>query len=231
MKITGHIIHIAYITARLTLIIVPLLLAACSTNVTVSGDYPSALTKPLPYHVGLVLNDSFTNYTFESSKEQDVTVTLGQSQTKLFEQVFTDIFSNKSRLQTVPTQATSSTNNLDLIIVPHMEEVQLAMPFETRLNVFEVWLKYNLQVFNSEGEPIADWLMSSYGKTQTRFLKSEEAALNQATTAALRDAGVRLIIGFERIPEIREWMEQQELEARLKGTQEDEKKLAEGSDQ
>ena len=225
MKIIGRI------TTRLILIIVSLLLVACSTNVTVSGDYPSALTKPLPYHVGLVLNDSFTNYTFESSKEQDVNVTLGQSQTKLFEQVFTDIFSNKSRLQTVSSQATSSTNAIDLIIVPHVEEVQLAMPFETRLNVFEIWLKYNLQVFNSEGEPIADWLMSSYGKTQTRFLKSEEAALNQATTAALRDAGVRLIIGFERIPEIRDWMEQQELEARLKGTPEDAKKLAQGVEQ
>lgn len=225
MKITGHT------TTRLILIIVSLLLAACSTNVTVSGDYPSALTKPLPYHVGLVLDDSFTNYTFESSKEQNVTVALGQSQTKLFEQVFTDIFSNKSRLQRVPTQAASSTNNVNLIIVPHVEEVQLAMPFETRLNVFEVWLKYNLQVFNSEGEPIADWLMSSYGKTQTRFLKSEEAALNQATTAALRDAGVRLIIGFERIPEIRDWMEQQELEERQKGTQENAKKLTQGDDQ
>ena len=225
MKTTLHI------TTRLILIIVSLLLAACSTNVMVSGDYPSALTKPLPYRVGLVLNDSFTNYTFESSKEQDVTVTLGQSQTKLFEQVFTDIFSNNSRLQTVPRQAAPKTNDVDLIVVPHVEEVQLAMPFETRLNVFEVWIKYNLQVFNSEGEPIADWLMSSYGKTQTRFLKSEEAALNQATTTALRDAGVRLIIGFERIPEIRAWIEQQELEARLKGTQENTKNLAQGGDQ
>jgi len=225
MSITVHI------TTRLILIIVSLLLTACSTNVTVSGDYPSALTKPLPYHVGLVLDNSFTNYTFESSKEQDVTVALGQSQTKLFEQVLTDIFSNKSRLQTVPTQAASSTHNVDLIIVPHVEEVQLAMPFETHLNVFEVWIKYNLQVFNSEGEPIADWLMSSYGKTQTRFLKSEEAALNQATTTALRDAGVRLIIGFERIPEIRAWIEQKELEARLKGTQENTQNLAQGGDQ
>ena len=84
------------------------------------------------------------------------------------------------------------------------------MPFETRLNVFEVWVKYNLQVFNSEGEPVADWLMSAYGKTQTRFLKSEEEALDQATTAALRDAGVRLAIGFKRVPEIRDWIEQRE---------------------
>jgi hypothetical protein len=190
--------------------LVPLLLAACSTNVVVSGDYPSALTKPLPYHVGLVLNNSFTQYTFKSEEEQNVTMALGQSQSKLFDRVFTDIFANKSRLQTVTKQTATTPNPIDLMIVPSVEEVQLAMPFETRLNVFEVWIKYNVQVFNSNGEPIADWLMSAYGKTQTRFLKSEEAALDQATTSALRDAGVRLIIGFERIPEIRDWIEQKQ---------------------
>lgn len=192
--------------------LVPLLLAACSTNVVVSGDYPSALTKPLPYHVGLVLNNSFTQYTFKSEEEQNVTMALGQSQSKLFDRVFTDIFANKSRLQTVKKQTATTPNPIDLMIVPSVEEVQLAMPFETRLNVFEVWIKYNVQVFNSNGEPIADWLMSAYGKTQTRFLKSEEAALDQATTSALRDAGVRLIIGFERIPEIRDWIEQKQKE-------------------
>ena len=191
----------------LTLVIVSLLLTGCSTNVTVTGDYPSALIQPLPYHVGLVLDESFTNYTFESKQEQDVTMTLGKSQTQLFDQIFSDMFVNSSTLETI---AKATASKVDLVIVPHVEEVQLAMPFETRLNVFEVWVKYNLQVFNSEGEPVADWLMSAYGKTQTRFLKSEEEALDQATTAALRDAGVRLAIGFKRVPEIRDWIEQRE---------------------
>lgn len=205
-----------FITVRIILALVPLLLAACSTNVVVSGDYPSALTKPLPYHVGLVLNNSFTQYTFKSEEEQDVTMALGQSQSKLFDRVFTDIFANKSRLQTVTKQTATTPNPIDLMIVPSVEEVQLAMPFETRLNVFEVWIKYNVQVFNGDGEPIADWLMSAYGKTQTRFLKSEEAALNQATTSALRDAGVRLIVGFKLISEIRDWIEHQQKEQQQK---------------
>ena len=196
----------------LTLLIVSLLLTGCSTNVTVTGDYPSALIKPLPYHVGLVLDESFTHYIFESKQEQDVTMTLGKSQTQLFDQIFSDMFVNSSTVETI---AKATASKVDLVVVPHVEEVQLAMPFETRLNVFEVWIKYNLQVFNSEGEPVADWLMSAYGKTQTRFLKSEEEALDQATTAALRDAGVRLAIGFKRIPEIRDWIEQHETQRPL----------------
>lgn len=183
-------------------------ITACSTNVTVTGDYPSALTRPMPYHVGLVMDQSFSDYVFKSDDAQDVTMALGQSQSKLFTQVFSDMFSSLSTLQAVPA---SSTQNLDLMVAPHVEEVQLAMPFETSLNVFEVWLKYNVQVFDGDGEPIADWLMSSYGKTQTRFLKSEEEALNQATTAALRDAGARLLLGFKRVPEVQQWLKQQRL--------------------
>jgi hypothetical protein len=183
-------------------------ITACSTNVTVTGDYPSALTRPLPYHMGLVMDQSFSDYVFKSDDAQDVTMALGKSQSKLFTQVFSDMFTALSTLETIPS---SPTQNLDLMVVPHVEEVQLAMPFETSLNVFEVWLKYNVQVFDGKGEPIADWLMSSYGKTQTRFLKSEEDALNQATTSALRDAGARMLLGFKRVPEVRQWLEQQRL--------------------
>ena len=209
------LISLAIKKYRGLLLLMPLmLLTACSTNVQVTGDYPSALTRPAPHHVGLVMDQAFTNYVYKSNIEQGVSMSLGQSQSKLFNQVFSDMFATLTRYQ---THSKSSAQNVDLMVVPHIEDVQLAMPFETQLNVFEVWLKYNIQVFNSEGEPIADWLMSCYGKTQTRFLKSEEEALNQATTAALRDAGVRLITGFKQVPEISDWLEQQVSEPMSKG--------------
>ncbi|MEH6616661.1 MAG: hypothetical protein V7699_02380 [Porticoccus sp.] len=197
---------------RLVLLLASVLTGACSTDIIVDGDYPSALTRQLPHHVGLVLDDTFTHYTFESSQEQEVTMALGESQIELFNQIFGDMFESKTRLNTI-NQA--STSKVDLVVVPHVEEVQLAMPFETRLNVFEVWLKYNLQVFDSEGEPIADWLMTSYGKTQSRLMTSEKEALNQATTEALRDAGVQLVIGFHRVPEIRDWLASQQTSGTL----------------
>jgi hypothetical protein len=197
---------------RLVLLLASVLTSACSTDIIVDGDYPSALTRQHPHHVGLVLDDTFTHYTFESSQEQNVTMALGKSQVELFHQIFGDMFKSRTRFNAINQTLTSK---VDLVVVPHVEEVQLAMPFETRLNVFEVWLKYNVQVFDSEGEPIADWLMTSYGKTQTRLLTSEEEALNQATTEALRDAGVRLVIGFHRVPEIRDWLASQQTQSTL----------------
>mgnify|MGYP005861634189 CR=1 FL=1 len=198
---------------QLTLVVAVILLFGCSTNVTVNGDYPTALVARQPLSVGLVLSDSFSNYHFTSEKDsrQPVTMALGASQVTLFNRVFTDMFQSSATLQTLPT----GKNALDLMIVPEITEVQLATPMETRLNVYEVWLKYNLKVYDGNGQPVADWMMSAYGKTQSRFLKSDEEALNQATVVALRDAGARLLTGFQKIPEIRQWLANRQIPAKL----------------
>lgn len=189
------------------------LLVGCNTNVTVNGDYPSALVAKQPLSVGLVLDDNFSSYRFTSEKDnrQTVTMALGESQVKLFHRVFTDMFQSSATLQALAT----GQNTLDLMIVPEVTEVQLATPMETQLNVYEVWLKYNLKVYDGNGQPIADWMMSAYGKTQSRFLKSDEEALNQATVVALRDAGARLLTGFQQIPEIRQWLANRQTPAKL----------------
>jgi hypothetical protein len=189
------------------------LLFGCSTNVTVNGDYPTALVARQPLDVGLVLDDGFSSYRFTSEKDnrQPVTMALGASQATLFNRVFADMFQSSATLKTLPT----GQNTLDLMIVPEVVEVQLATPMETQLNVYEVWLKYNLKVYDGSGQPVADWMMSAYGKTQSRFLKSDEEALNQATVVALRDAGARLLTGFQQIPEIRQWLAKRQVPAKL----------------
>src|SRR5690606_9414731 len=103
--------------------------------------------------------------------------------------------------------AVSARGGEDLILVPSVEEIQVAMPFETQLKVFEVWLKYNISVYDGQGQPVADWIMTAYGKTPSRFLSSDEDALNQAAVVALRDAGARLLVEFRRVPEIHAWLQ------------------------
>jgi len=180
-----------------------LLLSACTTNVTVNGEYPTALVRKQPLKVGLVLNESFRGYRFESeeSQREPVVMALGESQVKLFDRVVTDMFQSTSTLSAMP----AGNGQFDLIIALEVAEVQLAIPTETQLNVYEVWLKYNLKIYDGKGQAITAWQMSSYGKTQTRLLKSSESALNQATVSALRDAGARMITSFQRVPEIRQW--------------------------
>ena len=85
----------------------------------------------------------------------------------------------------------SPTKPLDLYISVIVEDLQLSLPRETSVNVFEIWIKYKLEILDGKGSSIYEWIISSYGRTQTRFLGSQERALHQATNAALRDAGVQ----------------------------------------
>lgn len=185
-------------------IIVYLLLTGCSTHVVVTGEHPPVLVQPLDYNVGLVLNSSFTDYSFTREKDdQKIIITLGDSQTQLFSQIFEGIFTSTQRLQGKPQ---ITTNPMDLVVIPRVEKLQVSMPDETSLNVFEVWIQYKLEIFDTNSALITEWSVSSYGRTQTRFLKSTESALHQATNSALRDAGAQIVIGFNRIPKIRDWV-------------------------
>ena len=96
----------------------------------------------------------------------------------------------------------------DLLLSPRVDDFQYAMPRETKINVYEIWIKYNMRVYNRDGQLIADWIMSAYGKTPTAFMKSREEAMNEAVVMALRDIGASLSLGFRRVPEIRAWLEQ-----------------------
>ncbi len=185
-----------------------LLLSACATQVEVDGNFPPALTQQLPLRTLVVFEPSFASHRFQSTEGPQVSVAVGQIQVELFTGLADSLFQYSSTATNMPTAtSTPAQPEADLILRPRVEDVQISMPNESQLKVFEVWIKYNLQVFNSAGEPIADWIMTAYGKTPTRFLKSNTDALHQAAMVAMRDAGAHFITGFARVPEIRQWLQ------------------------
>ena len=179
-----------------------LLMTACSTNVFVKGDYPSPLGRQMPFTAGLHFDEAFRNYTFERESTE---IKFGDAQTRLFQTVFAGMFRDTVQLDNYPDESPAA----DLVIVPHVEEVQIATPYENRLKVYEVWIKYNMQVFDGDGNAVADWIMTSYGKTPTATLKSGAKSLHLASIVALRDAGARMATGFARVPEIQGWLVRQ----------------------
>jgi len=48
--------------------------------------------------------------------------------------------------------------------------------------------------------------MTSYGKTPTAFLQSDEEAVNLAAVMALRDAGAHFVTSFARVPAVSDWL-------------------------
>lgn len=173
-----------------------LFFSACSTNYTVNQTFPRPLVEPIPIAVNLNLTKEFKTYTYEENTEgrAKITVNIGNAQSVLFETMSAYMFSETG--QSEPR----------LTITPSVEGFQYAVPRETRAEVYEIWLKYRVTVADIQGESIADWLITGYGKTPTAFMKSQQQAIDAAAGIALRDIGSQLSIGFSRQPNIQAWL-------------------------
>ena len=206
---TGIALFHSELIRRLRILLLPvavtsLLLGGCATHVEVQGTFPQAITQQYPFSVTLVFNDDFRQYRFENLEPREVSVAVGNSQMQLFQIVSNSLFKSTDITHTMPTSISS-----DLVLVPSVDNVQIAMPYETQLKVFEVWIKYKFELYDKNGDLIAAWMMPAYGKTPTRFLKSESDALNQAAIMTLRDAGANFITKFEKVPRVKAWIANQ----------------------
>lgn len=183
-----------------------LLLAACSTQVEVRGNFPQPLHQPLPFTGALVLQEKLQNSAYRTTEGRKVEVAIGSAQAQMFKTVTPHLFTT---LQVSEDFNTALRGSADLILVPELREIQIATPRDTQLKIYEVWLRYLIRIYDADGGEILGWPLAAYGKTQSQFMKSDEDALNQAAIVALRDAGARLTLEFEHDPSIRRWMQQQ----------------------
>ena len=95
---------------------------------------------------------------------------------------------------------------VDAVFAPAIEEFQLALPAKTKLDVYEVWIKYNMRLLTAEGDYIADWILTSYGKTPTETFRSAADGINEAAVVALRDLASSFSLSFGQVPEVRDWL-------------------------
>ncbi|WNZ57068.1 hypothetical protein ACJJIQ_23880 [Microbulbifer sp. ANSA003] len=187
------------------LILVSFFLGACSHTVQVDGNYPSPIGDQLPITVGFYLSEDFKSFTYKEDSEdrEEWNISTGRAQKNLFETVLGSMFTDTVSLSSYPQEVPA---NVELVIVPEVRELQFTMPRETRVNIFEVWIKYNMTAFDPSGGQVANWVITAYGKTPTAFLQSQEQALTQAINIALRDAGANLYTGFGKVPELQAFL-------------------------
>ncbi|NRA85452.1 MAG: hypothetical protein HRU22_17270 [Gammaproteobacteria bacterium] len=179
----------------------------CSNTLEVEGDFPRPVINILPLTVGVVYNEPFKTYRYVEQEEErnDWEISIGRAQMKLFNTVLPAMF---SKVIGVPEINASSEDVVDLFFEPSVEEFQFNVPEETKIKMYEVWIKYNMKVYDARGSLLADWIITAYGKTPTEFMKSDKTALNEALIIALRDVGAGLSLRFRHVPEIQAWMGQ-----------------------
>ena len=155
------------------------LLGACGTKqVVVKGNFPSPLMTRLPVTLGVWYVDEFANHEFfdetKSKKDSEWIVKTGVAQVKMWDTLLGGMFENLVHVEAKPEP--HSTNQLvDAVLIPHVEELQYAIPTHTHIKVYEIWMRYRFELVATSGESIAEWTMTAYGKTPTAFLQSDEA--------------------------------------------------------
>lgn len=200
---------------------VALLLGGCGTTaVDVTSDrFPAPVVETMPLHLGVHYTEEFRGFRLEESVPQrgDWAIDIGRAQVNMLNAVLPGMFERVVVLESL--EPATMPNGLHAILVPEVKEMQFAIPFQTRSNFFEVWIRYEMQLLDPLGEEIARWPVTAYGKTRSLMLETAEAAIRDAAVNALRDAGAFLAIGFPRQEELRPWLERQlaALDLRLEG--------------
>ncbi|MFT5349755.1 MAG: hypothetical protein ACI9MF_000568 [Gammaproteobacteria bacterium] len=181
-------------------------LSGCDQSLTMVAetDVPIPLAIKLPLTMGVYYDDKFRNYIYEEDSEDRPkwAINSGASQVELFDRVLPSMFQDISYVESTA----GGQGNVDGILVPEVEEMQFALPRETKSDLYEVWIKYKVKLLAANGDLVADWPVTGYGKSSIEFLKSRDKGLQAAINSAFRDAGAKFSLTFTKVPPIREWL-------------------------
>jgi hypothetical protein len=188
------------------------LLAGCGpAKVVVEGQFPDPLMDPIPLTLGVWYGDDFANHEFfdeaKTRAESGWIVQTGAAQVQMWDTLLSGMFD-----ELVPMKGRPGPGQMnpvvDAVLIPHVEELQYAIPQHTNVKVYEIWMRYRFELVTTGGKPIAEWTMPAYGKTPTAFLQTDEGAVNLAAVMALRDAGANFAVTFLRVPDVAAWMDE-----------------------
>ncbi|MFT4924210.1 MAG: hypothetical protein ACI8WB_000288 [Phenylobacterium sp.] len=193
---------------RFTVVLLSLLIASCTTQVEVEGNFPRPVINQLPLSVGVHYPAEFADFSYveQSDDRSGRDIGIGKAQVKLFATVLPALF--REVVAVAKPEQGQAAVPVDLILTMKVDDFQYTVPKETKVDMYEVWIKYNMQLFDSQGQLIADWILTAYGKTPSAMLQTEGSALNAAMVVALRDAGASFSLSFTKVPEIKQWLEQ-----------------------
>jgi hypothetical protein len=176
-----------------------------STQVIVEADFPAPLVEPLPLSMGVMIPDELYNFIYtEDIPEQSLwTIALGDANVAMLEPLFKGMFQQITDVEGVPVAA--GVVGLDGIIEPKLEKFEFDVPIGERDEFVEVWMQYQITVYEPDGSTVLQWPVSGYGKSE--LIRDQEDAVQRAAIVAMREAGATISTKFSEQPQIKEWLE------------------------
>ena len=195
-----------YLSFSVFLIMIPLMFSCGVSNLVVEGSFPTPNINKIPLTMAVYYDETLKEFSYMEYSEtgrEEINVESGQSHINLFNAVLPAMFDEVIEIEGFDDPKALE---VDAVFAPVIEEFQLALPEKTKLEVYEVWIKYNMRIVDSSGDSLADWVVTSYGKTPTETFRSVEDGINEATVVALRDLASSFSLNFTRIPEVQDWL-------------------------
>lgn len=189
------------------------LCTGCSNSLVAKGSFPTPLVTAIDASASAFYSSELRSHHYQEQKKDrgKWDIATGAIQVEFFQTLLPALFSQWHPDQIDPAISDSALQQTfgdkHIVIRPSLADFQYSLPRETRSKVYEVWLKYNMQIYKTDGELLADWLVTAYGKTPTAFLTSDEEAMNSAIQVALRDLGANLSLNLSKVAELKVWLE------------------------
>ena len=180
-------------------------LSGCgSTQVIVESTFPVPLIEPLPLRMGLLIPDELYNFIYtEDIPDQSLwTIALGDANVAMLEPLFKRMFLEVTDVEGVPLAGGSVP--LDGVIEPKLEKFEFDVPIGERDEFVEVWMQYQITIYEPDGATVLQWPVSGYGKSE--LLRDQEDAVQRAAIVAMREAGATISTKFSEQPQIKEWL-------------------------
>ena len=208
--------------ARMALAAGLLWLTGCSHSIIVEGTVPTPLIEPLPARVNVITQPAFNSYVHSEKLPRGGgtwRIEVGQLNQSFFNKLLNSLFEgvNYTAMENcgVPEAQPVELDCPDGSLRLELTEYAFLTPALSGLNVFSVSVKYQLSLMGKDGEPLGDWTVTGFGKSQSQAFQANKA-LNQASVEAIRDAGARIAIEWPRQDHVAAWIDQLVLDAEAK---------------
>jgi hypothetical protein len=188
---------------RLSAVAAAACLASCGgSQVIVEATFPRPLIEPLPVRMGVVIPDELYNFIYtEDIPDQSLwTIALGDANVAMLAPLFDGMFRETRDLESLA----SADASLDGVIEPTLEKFEFDVPRGERDEFVEVWLQYQISVYEPTGGTVIQWPVSGYGKSE--LLRDPEDAVQRAAVVAMREAGATIATKFSEQPQVRQWL-------------------------
>ncbi len=176
----------------------------CSSEVVVESKFPTPLVEPLPVRMGVIYSEELHNYIYtEQLPEQSVwTIDLGDANLAMLQPLFSQMFRETREVSSVPTSATDG--QLDGVLEPNLAKFEFDVPIGERDKFVEVWMQYDLTLYEPNGDKVVTWPVSGYGKAELG--RNREEAVQRAAIVAMREVGATISTKFADQPQVSTWL-------------------------